>query len=408
MRPVRQVSRGRVVMETYNGPIIDSDTHVYEEIDVWMRYLPSEFHERYYLDRRAISDDRFPIHIGGTPISYGEEYTRPDGSIPKPGSIAEWLRARKEGNDAHLWVQPPEDVKSVPARLRKMDEFNVEAAILFPSDAITILPFIDELSGMNALLGAYNRYIEDVWGFASADRIFCTAFLHLDDLDWALRELDWALAHGCRAIAIPTGPAQKRSPADPKFDAFWVRVNEAKVVCGLHIGQATYLHTLLEAWGEPILPPVTQKSAWDWLNTMGETPVIHTLSSLIYMNFFERFPNIHVVSAENGAEWVPALLTRMDKMRGFARNGRWPCGQLRERPSEIFKRHVFVVPYPEDDMREVIDRSGALDCFVMGSDYPHAEGCREPSVFMEGMRGISPLEQQRIMYDNGARLLWRN
>ena len=93
-------------------------------------------------------------------------------------------------------------------------------------------------------------------------------------------------------------------------------------------------------------------------------------------------------------------------MRGFAKNGRWPCGQMKERPSAVFKRHVFVVPYPEDDMREVIDGTGSSDCFVMGSDYPHAEGCVEPRVFMAGMKGITAEEERKIMYDNGARLLW--
>jgi hypothetical protein len=49
--------------------------------------------------------------------------------------------------------------------------------------------------------------------------VFCTAFLHLDDLDWAMKELD-ALKHGARAVVIPCAPAQKYSPADPTFDAF--------------------------------------------------------------------------------------------------------------------------------------------------------------------------------------------
>ena len=394
-------------METYNQPIIDGDSHIYEDLDAWMSFMPSEHRDAYLIERREIAGGRFACHIGGKPISFGEEYMRPDGTIPKPGSLAEWLRARKDGADQdHLWVQPPPDVRNVKDRLIKMDEFGVAASVVFPSDAITLLPFLD-VKGLNVVMETYNRYLFEYWNFVTDDRVYCTAMLHLDDLDWALGELEWALARGCKAIAIPTGPAQKSSPADPKFDAFWARVNEAKMICGLHIGQATYLNSLLAEWGEPHLPPVTEKSAWDWMNTMGETPIVHTLSSMIYMNFFERFPNIRALSAENGAEWVPAMLTRMDKMRGFAKNGRWPCGQLKERPSAIFKRHVYVVPYPEDNMRAVIDGTGTADCFVMGSDYPHAEGCVEPRVFMAGMKEITAEEERKIMYDNGARLLWK-
>lgn len=394
-------------MEAYNQPIIDGDSHVYEDLDVWMSYMPSAHHEKYLVERRVNEAGRFAFHIGGKPISYGEEYMRPDGTIPKPGSLAEWLRARKDGaNEDHLWVQPTPDVRNVKDRLVKMDEFNVAASVVFPSEAVPLLPYLDA-KGLNILMEAYNRYLFEFWGFTTNDRVYCTAMLHLEDLDWAVKELEWALVRGCKAILIPTGPAQKSSPADPKFDAFWSRVNEARAICGLHIGQAPYLDALLSAWGEPHMPPVTEKSAWDWMNTMGETPIVHMLSSMIYMNFFERFPNIRALSAENGAEWVPAMLTRMDKMRGFAKNGRWPCGQMKERPSAVFKRHVFVVPYPEDDMRSVIDATGTADCFVMGSDYPHAEGCAEPRVFMAGMKGITPEEERKIMYENGARLLWQ-
>jgi len=392
-------------MDAYKGAIIDGDSHLYEDLELWSSYLPQAYRKDYGLKHVATPDGRFPIHIGGKRISYGEEYMRPDGTIPKPGSLHEWLKAMKSGGGEHLWVPPPPDVRSGAERLRKLDEFKVEASVVFPSEGITVLPFIDRTDAVNALMTAYNRYIFEHWGFAQQNRIFCTAFLHLDDLHWAVKELDWVLKHGARAIAIPCGPAQKHSPADPMFDAFWARLNEAQGLLGLHIGQATYMHSLLQEWGEPLLPPVTEKSAWDWMNTMGETPIVHTLSSLIYLNFFARFPKIRALSAENGAEWVPAMLQRMDKMRGFARNGRWPCGQLKERPSDIFKRNVFVVPYPEDNLRAIIDSVGSCECLVMGSDYPHAEGVSEPRLFMADMQGITPDEERKVMYENGRRML---
>ena len=64
----------------------------------------------------------------------------------------------------------------------------------------------------------------------------------------------------------------------------------------------------------------------------------------------------------------------MDKSRGMGRNGPWIGGPLRERPSEIFRRHVRVAPYPEDDVVKIVEDLGHADSIVMGSDYPHAEG----------------------------------
>jgi hypothetical protein len=77
--------------------------------------------------------------------------------------------------------------------------------------------------------------------------------------------------------------------------------------------------------------------------------------------------HIKVMSAENGSEWIPAMLNKMDKCRGIAKNGYWPCGQLPERPSNIFKEHVFVVAYPEDDVDNITKRTGSSRYLVMGS-----------------------------------------
>jgi predicted TIM-barrel fold metal-dependent hydrolase len=98
----------------------------------------------------------------------------------------------------------------------------------------------------------------------------------------------------------------------------------------------------------------------------------------------------------------------MDKMRGMARQGYWPCGQLKERPSKIFMRNVKVVAFPEDDLRKMIDETGSSDWLMMGSDYPHTEGVTEPKGFMRDQKGVlTDDEIRKIMYDNGRGVLAR-
>jgi len=126
----------------------------------------------------------------------------------------------------------------------------------------------------------------------------------------------------------------------------------------------------------------------------------------VFYNFFQRFPNIKVISAENGAEWVPAMLVKMDKCRGIAKNGYWPCGQLPARPSTIFKDNVFVVAYPEDNVKSIIEQTGSSKYLVMGSDYPHSEGVESPSAFYDGaLTEIPAADAKAIMYDNGRRFM---
>ena len=189
------------------------------------------------------------------------------------------------------------------------------------------------------------------------------------------------------------------------FDPLWQVLNDAGVVVTFHVSEANFMHPVIREWGElPLQSRKSGQTAWQWMFAYSEIPVMMTLASFIYWNFFERFPNIKMASVENGAEWLPRFLYKMDKMRGMARSGFWPMGQLKERPSTIFKRHCFVVAYPEDDIKGIVDQLGGdAGCLLMGSDYPHAEGVARPRDFVaEGCKGIPKLAKfHGLRTDNG-------
>ena len=148
-------------------------------------------------------------------------------------------------------------------------------------------------------------------------------------------------------------------------------------------------------------------SAWQWQHTYGERPIMEKISALIFDNLFGRFPDIHVLASEFGASWAPHFVAHMDKSRGMGRNGPWIGGQLSERPSQVFRKHVRVVPYPEDDPVEIINQLGFHESIVMGSDFPHAEGLAEPADFRKLLDGLSEDVQDDIMYNTGAQLVAR-
>jgi predicted TIM-barrel fold metal-dependent hydrolase len=94
----------------------------------------------------------------------------------------------------------------------------------------------------------------------------------------------------------------------------------------------------------------------------------------------------------------------MDKSRGMGRNGPWKGGKLDERPSAIFRRHVRVAPYPEDDVPRIVDNLGYDDAIVMGSDFPHAEGLAEPADFVKLLDPLPADVQHRILRTNAKTL----
>jgi len=90
----------------------------------------------------------------------------------------------------------------------------------------------------------------------------------------------------------------------------------------------------------------------------------------------------------------------------MGRNGPWIGGRIREKPSAILRRHVFVSPYHEEDIVSLAREVGASQV-VFGSDFPHPEGLAEPAQFAEEIEPLSDEETRMIMRDNGLRLVGR-
>jgi predicted TIM-barrel fold metal-dependent hydrolase len=134
--------------------------------------------------------------------------------------------------------------------------------------------------------------------------------------------------------------------------------------------------------------------------------VMDTLSALVFHNLFGRFPNIRVVSVENGSGWVSYLLKVMDKMGGMGINGPWIGGRIPHRPSTVFKQHVFVSPFFEDEIEDLVACIGD-DHVVFGSDFPHPEGLAEPMSFLKEIPNLPADSVRRIMRDNGRALVGR-
>jgi predicted TIM-barrel fold metal-dependent hydrolase len=136
----------------------------------------------------------------------------------------------------------------------------------------------------------------------------------------------------------------------------------------------------------------------------GDRPIMDTIAALIYHNFFGRFPNVKVLSVENGSGWAPYLIGAMDKMRGMGRNGPWPGGRITQRPSEIFRQHVFVNPFHEEDHVALSALIGSSQV-VFGSDYPHAEGLELPEAFVAELEPRMPAADVRMIMGENARRL---
>jgi predicted TIM-barrel fold metal-dependent hydrolase len=77
-----------------------------------------------------------------------------------------------------------------------------------------------------------------------------------------------------------------------------------------------------------------------------------------------------------------------------------------EDPLDTVRRHVWVTPYLEEDLRALADLIGA-ERILFGSDWPHGEGLSQPLDFAAELGGFSDIEQRRILRENCLELLGR-
>jgi predicted TIM-barrel fold metal-dependent hydrolase len=203
---------------------------------------------------------------------------------------------------------------------------------------------------------------------------------------------------------VPHAPVNGRSPADPCFDPFWARVQDLGIKLVFHIGYEGFTHYYGTVWGEPHRF-VHEYSALQHYLCFGERPVVDAIAVLILQNFFGRFPGIDLISIENGSVWVGPLLKSLDKAARMGRNGPWLGGPLSDLPSDIFRNHVYVNPFHEDDIVGLVDAIGA-DRVLFGSDYPHPEGLAQPLEYADMLvDNVSPTAFENIMVRNGRKLL---
>jgi predicted TIM-barrel fold metal-dependent hydrolase len=249
---------------------------------------------------------------------------------------------------------------------------------------------------------AFNRWMLEDWAFNYKDRIFTAPYITLVDVDWAVNELKFALDNGATTVvmrpAAPTTVDGQRSPADPMFDPFWGLVNESGITVVAHAGDSGYnSHGYGEdngfsaGFGQQSRPQPLRMA------TMFDRPIEDFLGSLVCDKMLDRFPNVRVASVENGSGFLRGLLKKLDN------TAKKMPGWFTEQPSETFRRNIWINPFWEDDVHEVVELMGS-DRVIFGSDWPHIEGMPEPLDYIDELKEFSPAVQKMIMRDNVTEL----
>jgi predicted TIM-barrel fold metal-dependent hydrolase len=336
--------------------------------------------------------------------------------IGKPGAYHRRLKELAESGESRNLhpmerfgeLEPlPDQYRDRDARLAVMDEQGVERAVFFPTLGVGI----DGLNADNVrmtykLFRAFNLWLDDDWGFNRDGRIYAAPFIPVLDPRLACEELDFVLASGAQVVVMRPGPAGGRSPADPVWEPFWARVNEAGIVAAYHACPMPddYETSFAAMWQRHGLGDAAYENnlalAFNHLR-----PMLETALALVLGNLFGRFPNVRVASVELGSAWVDYCLYTLDHSGGLLGRHVEAFGvTVKDLPSDIFKRHIWVSPFPEDDIPGLVDAISA-ERVLFGSDWPHLEGIPEPVDYVAQLEKLDAASVRRIMRDNALELL---
>ena len=382
----------------------DCDNHYYEAPDAFTRYLDPAYRKRGM--QWAEIDGRKRLLVGGKINRFIPNPTWDP--VSKPGALDEYFRGRNpKGADSRELFGELDRLADHPeyqdrdARLALMDKQGLQGAIFLPTLGVGMEHALrHDIPALLAAFTAFNRWMDEDWGFAYRERIFAAPYMTLVDPGHAVAELQWALDRDARFVVMVGGPVVAngigRSPADPVFDPFWSLADSSGVTVCYHGGDSFYSDHLKD-WGER---SETESFRQNPFRSIASADAHQdTFANLLAHGLFQRFSNLRMASIETGSAWVFHLFEKLKKSYGQIPHA------YAEDPRDTFRRHVWVSPFYEDALDELRELLGP-DHILMGSDYPHAEGLADPASYLKDLKNFNYSDEdcRRVMRDNGIAL----
>jgi predicted TIM-barrel fold metal-dependent hydrolase len=376
--------------------VIDADQHLFESRTTWSEYIDPEWRD----DALAITDDAqgwpwltwrstqlYPAdgQIPGRPELVGRHRVLQRGGAPAPASYEDLI---------------PDAYGGARARAAQLEALGLAGSFLFPNYGLIWERMLAaDPAARRANMRAYNRWMSEVTS-GLGDRLFGVAHLVLDDPVWVRQELERLAAEGIRLAMIAPAPVNGRSLSHPDLEPVWRAFCDTGLAPVFHV--AGFESPLHPAWHDGDPEPGDQLLDSVFLSL---APSL-ALANMIVHGVFDRFPGLRIGVVELTAGWVPSFLLHLDGASDFyaARHG-GPFFELARRPSEYFLDHVRVSALPYESPARLVQSVGE-DTFMIGSDWPHAEGVADPLAEAErAADGLGEPAREKLLASNARWLL---
>ncbi len=248
---------------------------------------------------------------------------------------------------------------------------------------------------------AHNRAMAE---FSSGDpRLIGVAMVTLDEPDRALAEIEYALELGLGAVWIPADAPAGRSPGHPLHEQVWALLAGRRTPFILHVGSADL--NIPYPWMNDGRPErQTARGGAEVIGSKDMTVIHHAahrfISVLVLDGVLERHPALRGGVIELGAGWVPDMIRRLDHAAAIWARSEPHLGQMTRTPREQIRAQLKFTPYPFEDVAQMVKESHP-ELYLFSSDYPHAEGGRDPiGRFERSTETLTPNERQCFFSGN--------
>ena len=380
-------------------PVFDADNHLYETREAFTRHLPKKYRSAIdYVEVRG----RTKIAVRGQISNYIPNPTFD--VVARPGAQEEYYReGNPDGKSFRELIGEPQEClaayRSPEPRLQLLDELGVDRTLMFPTLASLLEERMrDDPELIHAAIHALNQWLHDEWSFNYEDRIFTTPIISLPIVSEAIAELEWVVERGAKVVLIRPAPVPgfggSRSFGLEEFDPFWQAVVDADVLVAMHSSDSGYSRYQSDWTGPSEMLPF-QPDPFRYM-TLSHRAMEDSMSALLCHGVISRFPDLRVAAVETAGSWVVPYL------RQLANVYKKMPHMFAEDPVEQFKRNIWISPFFEADMGELIDTIGA-DQLLFGSDYPHPEGLADPLSYVNYLPAdTSPDDVAKVMGGNLA------
>lgn len=367
--------------------VVSADSHVHEPHDLWSKRIDKKFRDR--VPRIEVDDKgRKWFVVEGFRKSIIRETPR-DEQI----SLSKFKPVSMEGEQKKRELDPTKGgLHQVPGsasveRYGDMDHDGVDAEVVFPNKGLTNWSSPDS-EFQTALCRISNDWAHEVFG--ESTRTYPVACVAPSDVVACVKEIHRIASMGFHAVMMP--PILQGGYNRPELDQIWGALTETRLPVCFHAGTGKDPRTAAGNGGAIINYVVHA------MNTVLE-PVVQLCSSGV----FDRYPTLNFATIEAGAGWVPFALWAMD--HGHEKHAFWVSPQLKERPSEYFRRHGHA-SFQDDPIAVETRKWMGVDTIMWGNDYPHLEGTWPNSEEVAGRIAAETSREEfaKIVGLNAARL----